>query len=320
VKASVVIPTARGGERLARLLESLEPHSYQVIVVDNGSREEVAAKLSTRFPSVEVIRRERNEGFSIAVNLGARQADGEALVLLNDDCVCDAGFVSALVGALDRDREIVMSAAILRRWREPWLIESAGMELDHTLLVWEHLHAEPLDVLAGDVTDPIGPSAAAAAFDREAFLDVGGFDEELFAYWEDVDLVLRFRLQGGRCALATGARGTHEHAATLGSGSAAKNYLMGFGRTYVLRKWGAAGARRLPAILARDVPICVGQAIFDRNIGGIRGRIAGYRAARPSYPYPADVVAAHGTSGALTTLRRRARRRARPRPSLRRAE
>ena len=67
--------------------------------------------------------------------------------------------------------------------------------------------------------DPIGPSAAAAAFDRQAFLDAGGFDEALFAYWEDVDLVLRLRLAGGRCVLAARGLGTHVHSATLGSGS-----------------------------------------------------------------------------------------------------
>ena len=51
-------------------------------------------------------------------------------------------------------------------------------------------------MLDGAVADPIGPSAAAAAFDRAAFLAVGGFDERLFAYWEDVDLVLRLRAAG----------------------------------------------------------------------------------------------------------------------------
>ena len=108
--------------------------------------------------------------------------------------------------------------------------------------------------------DPVGPSGAAAAFDRDAFLAVGGFDENLFAYLEDVDLVLRMRLDGGRCRLAPDARGVHEHSGTLQSGSARKDYLMGFGRGYMLRKWGVLTARRLPPVLIRELVICAGQA------------------------------------------------------------
>lgn len=309
---SVVVPTVNGVERLARLLETLDLGACQIIVVDNGSTDGTPAILASRFPSLEVIRRERNEGFSRAVNLGARHAEGEALVLLNDDCICDSGFVPALAAALDPRAGVVMAAAVLRNWRNPGIVESAGMELDATLLVWEYLHGEPITVLDQEVLEPIGPSAAAAAFDRQAFLDAGGFDENLFAYWEDVDLVLRLRLDGGRCALAADARGAHAHASTLGTGSAAKNYLMGFGRGYILRKWNTATVRRLPAILARDVPICAGQAVFDGNIAGVRGRIEGYRAGRREYSYPGDLLRGHRSPGALATLRRRARRRARP--------
>jgi GT2 family glycosyltransferase len=314
VSATVVVPTVNGAGRVMRLLSSLDPDAYEVLVVDNGSTDGTADLLAERFPAVEVLRLDRNEGFSRAVNLAAQQANGDALVLVNDDCICDVGFVPAVGGALDPATGVVMAAAVLRRWRDPGRIESAGMELDHTLLVWEHLHGEPLSVLDGDVADPIGPSAAAAAFDRAAFLAVGGFDERLFAYWEDVDLVLRLRLEGGRCVLARAARGVHEHAATLGSGSPEKNYLMGFGRGYLLRKWGGATLRRLPAILARDVPICLGQALVDRNVAGVRGRIEGYRAARSAtkFRYPAELLAGRTAQGALTTLRRRARRRVRP--------
>ena len=91
----------------------------------------------------------------------------------------------------------------------------AGMELDRTLLVFDWLNGEPLSALERIDRDPIGPSAAAAAFDRAAFLEAGGFDERLFAYWEDVDLVLRLRRAGHGCVLAADAQGVHQHSATL---------------------------------------------------------------------------------------------------------
>jgi hypothetical protein len=187
------------------------------------------------------------------------------------------------------------------------------MQLDETLLVFDYLNGEPLGLLNGDVPDPLGPSGAAAAFDRRAFLAAGGFDERLFAYWEDVDLVLRMRLDGQRCVLASGARGTHAHSATLGPGSAGKNRLMGFGRGYVLRKWSVLRSPvRLARALAVDGVVCLGQIAVDRSVAGIGGRVRGFRAARRAAPFPESVLGGQPEpDGLLRTLRRRASRRAR---------
>ena len=245
--ATVIVATVAGGPRLTRMLESLadRPRDVGVLVVDNGSADRGVASLGSRFAGVEVIRMEENVGYTRAVNLAARRAGGEALVLLNDDCVCDPGYVEAIVAALDPAAGVTMAAGVMREARDPTRIDTAGMQLDRTLLVFDYLNGEPVACL-DRVPDPIGPSGAAAAFDRKAFLAAGGFDENLFAYWEDVDLVLRMRLEGARCALARGATGVHEHSATLGSGSRRKNYLTGFGRGYMLRKWGVlASPRRL---------------------------------------------------------------------------
>jgi GT2 family glycosyltransferase len=305
---SVVVPTL-GGPRLGRVLGSLAEQTadHQLIVVDDGSPHglEVAG-----LEGVEVLRMETNSGFSRAVNAAVARAEGEALVLLNDDCVVDPDFLERITAPLDTTAGVGMVASVMRDWAEPGLIDSAGMELDRTLLVWDYLNGEPLELLDGGVPDPAGPSAAAAAFDAAAFRDAGGFDEALFAYWEDVDLVLRLRRRGLRCVLAADARGTHEHSASFRSGSAQKNYLSGFGRGYVLRKWGAATPRRLPAVLARDAVVCAGQALIDRNLSGIRGRIEGYRAAEPSESYPADLPVGQAPR-ALDTLRRRLARRRR---------
>ena len=304
---SVVVPTL-GGPRLARVLRSLaeQTAAHEVIVVDDGSPGgvEIAAG------GVDVVRMETNVGFSRACNAAAERAEGDVLVLLNDDCVVEADFLERIAAPLDPAGGVAMVASVMRDWAEPELIDSAGMELDRTLLVWDYLNGEPLSILDRGVADPVGPSAAAAAFDRAAFLAADGFDEALFAYWEDVDLVLRLRRDGMRCALAADARGTHEHSASFGSGSVRKNYLTGYGRGYVLRKWGVLSARRLPAVVARDAPVCVGQALIDRNLGGVRGRFAGYRAAEPYAPYPDDLPTGQAP-GALDTLRRRLARRGR---------
>jgi GT2 family glycosyltransferase/glycosyltransferase involved in cell wall biosynthesis len=319
VSASVIVPTLGGGDRLRRMLESVASADHQTIVVDNGSNGGLEAVLDG-LAGVEALRLDHNAGYTAAINLGVERADGDVVVLLNDDCVVDPGFVENIVAPIDPGDGVVMAAGVMRDWHDRSLIDSAGMELDQTLLVFDYLNGEPVSRLGGGVADPIGPSGAAAAFDRTSFRAVGGFDERLFAYWEDVDLVLRLRRLGLRCVLAPDALGDHEHSATLGSGSARKNYLMGYGRGYVLRKWGVLDGRRTGSVLVREAVLCAGQAVFDRNVSGVRGRVRGYREAPATERYPdaLGLRTAHG--GVVGNLARRARRRSRLRGAPRSAK
>jgi N-acetylglucosaminyl-diphospho-decaprenol L-rhamnosyltransferase len=309
VSVSVVIPSWNGAHRLARLLPSLG-ESAQVIVVDNGSTDGTADLLSTRFPDADVLSLPRNEGFSRAVNRAARVARGDVLVLVNDDCVCESGFVEQLGRAIDPGRSMVMAAGVLLESGDPARVDSAGLEIDDTLLVFDYLNGLPTSAL-DSASPPFGPSGAAAAFDRSAFLEAGGFDEQLFAYWEDVDLTLRLRLEGALCAPAFGARAVHSHSATLGSGSARKNYLTGYGRGYLVRKWGVLRGAPVTRVLLQELAICAAQLAVDRTLSGISGRAAGWRAApRAGRAYPAAVVRS-GRHSVYAELRRRGGRRKR---------
>jgi N-acetylglucosaminyl-diphospho-decaprenol L-rhamnosyltransferase len=307
----VIVPTV-SPERAARLLGSLAAcgGGFETIVVDNGTGSTQLDRAAAALDGARVLALGENQGYSRAVNRAAAQAQGETLVLLNDDSTVEPGYVERIAGALDPGAGAVMAAGVMRDSHRPGLIDTAGMELDRTLLVFDYLNGEPVSVLKRPPTDPLGPSGAAAAFTSAAFLDAGGFDERLFAYWEDVDLVLRLRRAGGICRLAPEARGIHLHSATLGSGSARKDYLVGYGRGYVLRKWGVLSARRLPSVLVRDLVLSAGQAVVDRNLGGARGRLAGLRAPVAGRAYPAAELSPDPpTLG--STLRRRWRRRAR---------
>ena len=91
-----------------------------------------------------------------------------------------------------------MVAGVLLQGSAPNLVDSAGIELDTTLRSWNMLWNRPSTKsrMAGD---PVGPCGGAAAYRADAFVELGGFDERFFAYWEDVDLALRFRLAGWGC-------------------------------------------------------------------------------------------------------------------------
>jgi GT2 family glycosyltransferase len=307
----VIVPTVTPSLAM-RLLDSLAGagEGFEVIVVDNGTGAAELEHKAAQLDGGSVLRLAENVGYARAVNRGARRAEGDALVLLNDDSVVEPGYVNRIAAALDPAAGIVMAAGVMRDAGAPQLIETAGIELDRTLLAYDYLNGESVEILDGPVADPVGPSGAAAAFARDVFLEAGGFDEELFAYLEDVDLVLRLRRAGGSCRLAAGARGVHQHSATLGPGSARKDYLAGYGRGYLLRKWSVLSARRLPAVLLRELGQATVQAAMDRNLGPVRGRVDGLRAGSPSEPYPPPEVLADAPSVA-STVRRRWRRRAR---------
>jgi N-acetylglucosaminyl-diphospho-decaprenol L-rhamnosyltransferase len=314
MSATVIVPTVLGGRRLELLLDSLEerPAWADVIVVDNGPAGN-GRDLGEGRIGVSVLSPGSNLGFGSAINMAASQAGGTSIVLINDDCVCDPGFVEAMVAALDAANGVTMAAGIMRDPAAPEVIDSAGIHVDRSLLAFDYLNGESIEALAA-AADPLGPSGVAAAFDKAAFLAVGGFDEHLFAYQEDVDLALRMRLAGGTCVLAREAWGVHAHSGTLGAGPE-RNYLTGFGRGYLLRKWGVIrNPVRLARVLVTDAAICTGQLIADRSLTGVRGRYVGLSTSVKPRPYPRRLIDAHLQGSTLPgALARRARRRVRER-------
>ena len=187
------------GRRLASLEAQTVP--VDVVVVDNASTDETLQMLSTRFPDVTVVRNTENLGFGRAVNRGAAAAgDADVMILVNNDAVCAPDFVAQLLEPF-ADPAVGMAAGVLLQAADHGLIDSAGIELDTTLGSWDYLWNHPVSALVG-ARDPVGPCGGAAAYRLEAFRELGGFDETLFAYWEDVDLALRFRAAGWRCVLA----------------------------------------------------------------------------------------------------------------------
>lgn len=307
MRAVVVIPTLNACDLLADTLESVEAQSVptEVVVVDNASSDGTLQMLATRFPGVTVVRNTENLGFGRAVNRGAAEAgDEDVIVLINNDAVCAPDFIAELLAPF-ADPSVGMVAGVLLQGAAPGLIDSAGIELDTTLGSWDYLWNQPLTAL-DSAHDPVGPCGGAAAYRLPAFRELGGFDEALFAYWEDVDLALRFREAGWRCVLAPDARALHEHGQTLGAASPAARRLEAFGRGYVLAKYRVAGRNplRWARIAALDWPVLIVHLVLRREPGParerLRARAIGLRASGHRAPLELATV------GFGTALRRQA--------------
>jgi N-acetylglucosaminyl-diphospho-decaprenol L-rhamnosyltransferase len=288
MKATVVIPTLNGRERLLHALASVQKQTHPpaaVVVVDNASTDGTADAVAQAFPDVIVLRNDENVGFGRAVNRGAEAAVGDALVLVNNDVVLEPDFLDRLLAPL-ADERVGMVAGVLLQARDPGRIDSAGIELDVTLQSYDLLWNEPVERLEDDVPEPIGPCGGAAAYRLEVFRAAGGFDDAFFAYWEDVDLALRLRLAGWRCAAAPAARAHHHHGATLGGASPAQRRLEAFGRAFVLARYRVRGRMKIALV---DWPALLVHLVVRRERGPIRERRRGRREGRARDPLRAPL-------------------------------
>jgi GT2 family glycosyltransferase len=294
MRATVVIPTLNARELLAETLASLDRQTVaaDVVVVDNASSDGSGEMVAARFPSVRVVRNEENLGFGRAVNRVALELDGDALVLLNNDVVCDEAFVERILAPLE-DPAVAMVAGVLLQHGAPELVDSAGIELDATLRSWDAWWNRPVASVER-ASEPVGPCGGAAAYRLDAFKAVGGFDDAFFAYWEDVDLALRLRLAGHRCVRAADARAVHKHGQTLGAASPAQRKLEAFGRAFVLARYRVARRSLLTRlkVAALDWPVLVVHLVVRRETGPLRERRRGTRAglARPPLRAPLELA------------------------------
>jgi len=291
LEAVAYIPNLNGSARLAALLESLAEQTVacRTVVVDNGSTDDSVAMVRERFPEVDVLEIGENLGFGRALNRALARDESEAFFLLNNDVVCSPDFFELMLARLVPGVDAV--AGLMTRADDPGTIDSAGVVADRrTLMAFDYLRGYPVAAADG-APPPLAPSGGAALFRREAFDRAGRFDERIFAYYEDLDLALRLRRNGSRCVLAPDARVKHLHSATLGNASSRKYALTGWGRGYLLRRYGVMTkpADALRTIFWETI-VCGGQLLLDHTAEGIRGRVNGWRSARglPRRTLPPD--------------------------------
>lgn len=311
-----VVITAYGRYDLTRsCLEHLagQTVAHNVIVVVNGSVEDEAASIQEDFPSCEVVELESNHGFAEATNLGVAAGKSEIIVLLNNDVDCDRTFLEELARPFAEDRKVGSSVPLLLRPGRGE-VDSFGLAADPTLACFpRHQGLDP--ATSGRCRLALAAAAGAgAAYRRSAWEEVGGLDENLPAYMEDFDLGLQLRAAGWECRLAPNAVAVHVGSATFGARPESQRWKAGFGRGYMLRRYGVMeGLRGLRAGLTELIIVC-GDALANRDTAAFRGRLSGWRAAAGlrRKPVPTSEFVDEEI-GFFTSLQLRARRPGKPR-------
>lgn len=198
----VVVVNWNAREVLAACLQSLSDQTTppgQVIVIDNGSTDGSPEQAETSYRDVKVVRLSRNHGYCVAANMGIAALTTDLVLLLNNDTVCEPGFLAALEAAACDHPEVSMFTPRVMRLRDPSRIDNCGTGLTPWLSgyqigagrIFSHRYATARQVF--------GASGAALLARRSLFDRIGDLDADLDYDQDDFDLSFRARIAGEQC-------------------------------------------------------------------------------------------------------------------------
>jgi GT2 family glycosyltransferase len=184
---------------LDSLAEQTRPPS-ETVVVDNGSVDGSLELLSASYPGVRVLELGRNTGFAHAANRGIEAVEADAVALVNTDVELARDWLARLTAVLEADARLAAVACKMVDMADPARLYDAGDVLRRDGACEQRGRFELDDGRFDAPGELFAACAGAALYRRSAVVGVGGFDERFFTYLEDVDLGLRLRLAGWRCA------------------------------------------------------------------------------------------------------------------------
>jgi GT2 family glycosyltransferase len=207
IELSVIIANWNTKEYLVRCLRSVleieKRDSWEILVIDNGSGDGSGKEVKEVFPSVHLIRNEKNLGFAKAVNQGLEKASGRYVLLLNPDTLVKNGALNVFISFMDSHSEAGAAGAQLlnldgSRQNSIANFPSLATELFNKSLLRrlfprrffgkEQHYSEPIEV-----DSVIG---ACMMVKREAFAQVGMLDEDYFLFLEETDWCYRMKKAG----------------------------------------------------------------------------------------------------------------------------
>jgi len=216
----IVIPNWNGKRFLQGCLDSLSQQTcrhFSVTVVDNGSTDGSVALLERDFPAVKVLRFPENRGFSMAVNAGIEQSVAPWILLLNNDMEVEQSCLAALERSIEQYQGYDFFALKMLNFHQRALLDGAGDGALRGGVGYRLGTMEAAGPPYDTDRDVFGACAGAALYRRDFFTRVGLFDNDFFAYLEDVDLNMRAGRIGCRCRFLASAIVYHIGSATSGS-------------------------------------------------------------------------------------------------------
>ena len=218
-KVTISIINLDGEDYLSECLKSIEGLNYpqekiEIIVVDNGSKDNSIKFIENNFPKVKIIRNQSNLGFAKANNQAAEVSDCDYVAFLNNDTKVDPDWLTELIRPVYGSSDIICSGSKVLSFDGKSIdfaggminFEGKGFQIDYGLAAEKDIHnlERYLPFVNG----------GAMLVQKEVFLKCGGFDEDFFAYYEDVDLGWRLWVLGYKVVFAPKSVVYHMHHGT----------------------------------------------------------------------------------------------------------
>lgn len=219
-KTTVVIPNYNGMKYIRDCLDSLkslgEESDFHIIVVDNGSKDGSLEVISEEYPEVELIPLSENTGFCHAVNVGIQAGRTPYVLLLNNDTKVLPGFIKYLEEAMEESENIFSVNPLMLTMQDENIVDNAGIR--YCALGWAYDRGKGKVAFDfAEKRDVFAACGGASLYRREVFEKIGYFDENHFAYLEDVDIGYRARIFGYRNVYEPRAKVVHAGSGTSGS-------------------------------------------------------------------------------------------------------
>jgi N-acetylglucosaminyl-diphospho-decaprenol L-rhamnosyltransferase len=313
-RVRAVVVTWNGAHLLGPCLDSLldqdlPPGTLEVVVVDNASTDGTAELVAGTYSEVRLVRNDRNKGFAGGVVDGLRDLDAPYAVLLNNDARFEPDAVRRLLDELEDPAHGGAGAAtacilLERQGDGPAVLNSTGNMLSRWGSAHDRGFGDP--ATSADMEPEVfGFCGGAAMLRRTALVETGGFDPDLFLYYEDTDLSWRMRASGWTVRYVPAARAWHRHAASTGTTSSTFRY-------WNTRNSLVVGLRHLPwpvllASTARQVlAFCAHGALALLGRGAPAAALARGRALRDAARCAPDALRVRRQVWRGRTARRRA--------------
>lgn len=263
---TVVVVTLNNSNLLRSCLHSLYTQDYkavEIVVVDNGSAEDVYGMLRAEFPEIRMLRLDKNYGFAGGHNRGIEAAQGKYIALINNDAVAAPQWISSLVAIAELDPRIGAAASIIIDGNQPEVLDSCGVGIALDGMSRQVMRGMPVPQLT-QPREVLLFSGCACLLRMEALNEVGLFDKDFFAYCEDTDMGLRLRRAGWKIVAAPGAYVHHYYSMTGGKFSLQKIYWVERNHLWVALK-------NFPWFLLAILPLIAGWRYLVQGYSVLRG-------------------------------------------------
>jgi hypothetical protein len=234
-KVAIVILNWNGKHLLEAFLPSVIASNYDnldIIVADNASSDGSIEFLNEKFPKVRLIKNEQNFGFAEGYNQALKHVDADYYILLNSDVEVPQNWIEPVISMMESEPQIAIAQPKIKWQKEKTSFEYAGAAggfIDHWGFTF--CRGRIFDTLEKDLGQynddmPVFWASGAALFIKQhAWNDVGGFDGDLFAHMEEIDLCWRLKNRGYEVQTCSESEIYHLGGGTLDAGSPFKNYL-----------------------------------------------------------------------------------------------